>query len=206
MNQMKPASPCDLCSDACLGQVVCALYSAAAMYSNMMFLPFYKPVMNIANILHSGCFTSATVFLTCAYVRGIPEVCTSSLVCGNPMTLAHDFKLRPRHWHAPRAAVVQATACWFVNCVNCPNPRSLQNNAEAMGFMLSLPVVLGVSYIGYRLRYKLLQSPQVVHDPYMVSFLYPLCALHAPSASVYACKLVEYSSFIRRIRTFSNAG
>ena len=56
------------------------------MYSNMMFLPFYKPVMNIANILHSGCFTSATVFLACAYVRGMPEVCSSSLACGIVIT------------------------------------------------------------------------------------------------------------------------
>ena len=39
-----------------------------------------------------------------------------------------------------------------------------------MGFMLSLPIVLGVSYVVYRYRYRLLQSPQLVHNPYMVSW------------------------------------
>ena len=61
-------------------QVVCAVYSVAATYSNLAFLPFYKPVMNIANILHSGAFASATVFLVCAHVRGVPEVRLS--MCG----------------------------------------------------------------------------------------------------------------------------
>ncbi len=41
-----------------------------------------------------------------------------------------------------------------------------------MGFMLSLPVVLGVSYVVYCYRYRLLQSPQLVHNPYMVSWLH----------------------------------
>ncbi len=57
-------------------QVVCVIFSIVSLRSHVTYLPFYKPVVNIANIVHSGLFASATLFLLCAYMRGVPEVCT----------------------------------------------------------------------------------------------------------------------------------
>jgi hypothetical protein len=59
-------------------QVVCMLYSVANLYVNMTYLPFYKPSVNIANILHGCIFLGATVFLSCAHLRGVPHVGSSS--------------------------------------------------------------------------------------------------------------------------------
>ncbi len=54
------------------------LYSVANLYVNMTYLPFYKPSVNIANILHGCIFLGATVFLSCAHLRGVPHVGSSS--------------------------------------------------------------------------------------------------------------------------------
>ncbi len=52
------------------------MVSLLNLYMNVVFLPFYKPAMNIANVLHGCVFAWATLMFLCAYMRGIPEVWT----------------------------------------------------------------------------------------------------------------------------------
>jgi 4-hydroxybenzoate polyprenyltransferase len=63
---------------------MCVVFSFASLTMYVLYLPFYKPVMNIASIIHSSVFASATLFMACAEVRGFPEVrtpdCVSKLV------------------------------------------------------------------------------------------------------------------------------
>ena len=65
-----PRPPC-LCVSC---QALCFMFGSVSTYLYITLLPFYKPSMNIANIIHSMVFVSATVLLTCAWVRGVPEV------------------------------------------------------------------------------------------------------------------------------------
>ena len=55
-------------------QALCFLFGGVSTYLYITLLPFYRPSMNIANIIHSMVFVFATVLLTCAWVRGVPEV------------------------------------------------------------------------------------------------------------------------------------
>ncbi len=55
-------------------QAVCVIFSVVSVYINSEFLPFYKPAMNIANILHSCVFALATLMFLCAEFRKHPEV------------------------------------------------------------------------------------------------------------------------------------
>ena len=79
-----PAEPLLLCL-----QLVCVLFSGLNVYLNLMYLPFYKPIMNIANIIHSGMFSSATLFLGCCWFRGEAKVRESryAMLCTPPQLL-----------------------------------------------------------------------------------------------------------------------
>ena len=64
-----PAEPLLLCL-----QLVCVLFSGLNVYLNLMYLPFYKPIMNLANMIHGCIFASASLMLTYARMRQKPEV------------------------------------------------------------------------------------------------------------------------------------
>jgi hypothetical protein len=55
-------------------QVACSLFSLCNLYLNTTYLPFYKPIMNIANIVHGAIFAWATFLLATCVLRGMPEV------------------------------------------------------------------------------------------------------------------------------------
>jgi hypothetical protein len=69
--------------------VVCAVFSVTSTFLYVMYLPFYKPIMNIANIIHSGMFSSATLFLGCCWFRGEAKVRESrcAMLCTPPQLL-----------------------------------------------------------------------------------------------------------------------
>ena len=46
-----------------------------------------------------------------------------------------------------------------------------QENAEAGGFLLTIPVAVGLAYLMYKQRFDMLRKPQLVHSPYMVRSL-----------------------------------
>ncbi len=54
--------------------MVCVLFSGVNLYVNVIYLPFYKPVMNLANVLHGCLFLGGTMFFSCAHLRGVPQV------------------------------------------------------------------------------------------------------------------------------------
>jgi hypothetical protein len=43
------------------------------LYLNLKFLPFYKPEVNVTNILHGCAFAWGTMCLSVAYLRGVPQ-------------------------------------------------------------------------------------------------------------------------------------
>ena len=55
-------------------QLVCAIFSFVNLYMYIVYLPFYKPIVNLTNILHGCVFASATMMFSCSYLRGVPEV------------------------------------------------------------------------------------------------------------------------------------
>ena len=57
-----------------------------------------------------------------------------------------------------------------------PCVPALQENAEAVTFLSTCPVVIALAFIVYRTRYDLLNRPQLVHNAYMVrSRLWGVC-------------------------------
>ena len=50
------------------------MFGSVSTYLYITLLPFYKPSMNIANIIHSMVFVFSTLLVTCAWLRGVPEV------------------------------------------------------------------------------------------------------------------------------------
>jgi hypothetical protein len=58
-----------------------------------------------------------------------------------------------------------------------------QENAEAFTFLLTIPVAVGLAYLGYKQRFDMLRKPQLVHSPYMVRDT-PVSLLFLPDAHV----------------------
>ena len=52
----------------------CAVFSIVNLYANIVYLPFYKPLVNMVNVMHGMLFASATGFMCVAILRGVPQV------------------------------------------------------------------------------------------------------------------------------------
>ncbi len=55
-------------------QVACGIFSIVNVYLNLVYLPFYKPKVNVFNILHGCAFMWATMCLGVAHLRAKPQV------------------------------------------------------------------------------------------------------------------------------------
>jgi hypothetical protein len=62
-------------------QAVCTIFAAANLYLYVVYLPFYKPVMNIVTIMHGLLFASATMLCAVAYIRDVPAVRVAPWAC-----------------------------------------------------------------------------------------------------------------------------
>ena len=61
----------------CSAQVLlgaCVMYSVTSVYLVLTYLPFYKLITNVVVAMHSCVFSSATVYMGIAMLRGRPEV------------------------------------------------------------------------------------------------------------------------------------
>lgn len=162
-----------LCSNhwQSLEQAACGVFSLASLYTNTTFLPFYKPAMNIAHILHSCVFTLASLMFLYAEIRRHPEVSLS--VCpavGKRLPLAKtiiqfehasdsESPLPDMHHDAVRVIWV---------CIANRAVPPLQDNVEAFMFFLGAPMVCCLGYLTYMRRFDHLRLPQVVNSPFLV--------------------------------------
>jgi hypothetical protein len=89
---------------------MCVVFSFASLTMYVLYLPFYKPVMNIASIIHSSVFASATLFMACAEVRGFPEVRTVDCVLE---VAALAFGMMAAKAGFGQHLVVSLTPCFF---------------------------------------------------------------------------------------------
>ena len=53
---------------------ICVIFAVGNLYVNVAYLPFYKPISNTTTVMHAMLFTSGTVFLGVAMLRGVPQV------------------------------------------------------------------------------------------------------------------------------------
>jgi hypothetical protein len=136
-------------------QVMCMVFSVLNLGMLVMYLPFYKPAMNIASIVHGAVFAFATLVLALAMLR------RSLRVRVPPM--AQDS--------VPRCLVDEGAPWMWCSCARLVfvGVAVQQSDAEAFGFLAMTPAVALGGYVLYRHRYDSLRMPQRVSSPYMVS-------------------------------------
>ena len=162
-----------LCSNQSLEQAACGVFSLASLYTNTTFLPFYKPAMNIAHILHSCVFTLASLMFLYAEIRRHPEVSLSVPVCpavGKRLPLAKTI-IHFEHTSDSGSPLPymhhDAVRVIWVSIANRAVPP-LQDNVEAFMFFLGAPMVCCLGYLTYMRRFDHLRLPQVVNSPFLV--------------------------------------
>ena len=165
-------------------QVVCVVFSGVNVYLNMLYLPFYKPAMNLANLIHGCIFASASLMLTYARMRQKAEVRLSRAPIPPPppppllmSAITGEGGKVVQSWHNLCTAVQRTceysppSSSPVSNAFACFLAHLHQENAEAFTFLLTIPVAVGLAYLGYKQRFDMLRKPQLVHSPYMVRSL-----------------------------------
>ncbi len=92
-----------------------------------------------------------------------------------------------------------------LRAVCAPARDPMQNNAEAFGFLLTMPVVFALSIVLYRVRYDTLRFPQRVHNPYLVRTSLQLCTKEVHSCNNPAPCALVCDEFVGEISRCSRA-